>query len=101
MALIAVFLAGVCMIVVGVGEQTLIQAAVESAMRGRVMSLYGMISRGGPAVGALAMGTLSDWVGLRWPVAGGAVIAFGLWVWAKRREREIAECLEIEPKPSS
>ena len=67
-------------------------------MRGRVMSLYGMISRGGPAVGALVMGTLSDWVGLRWPVAGGAVIAFGLWVWAKRREREIAEHLEIVPK---
>jgi hypothetical protein len=31
-------------------------------MSGRVMALYGMIFRAGPAVGAVLMGTLSEYV---------------------------------------
>ena len=68
-------------------------------MRGRVMSLYGMIARGGPAVGALIMGMASSWVGLRWPVAGGAVGTLILGVWFWRRRRLMAEALEGEPLP--
>ena len=33
----------------GIGTQTLTQSALDDAMRGRVMSLYGVIFRGGPA----------------------------------------------------
>jgi len=43
-------------------------------MRGRVLSLYGLIIRGGPAIGALAMGWVADWIGLRWSVGCGAVL---------------------------
>ena len=43
--------AGFALIVVGVGEQTLLQNAVDPGLRGRVMSLYGMINRGAPAKG--------------------------------------------------
>jgi MFS family permease len=100
LALPCLFAAGFGMIVMGVAAQTLVQATVDAAMRGRIMALYGMIFRGGPALGALAMGTASDSTGLRAPVAAGAVLCIGLWVWAKLRERRIAAALEHEPDPA-
>ena len=96
LALPALVVTGFAMIVIGVGEQTLIQNAVDPAVRGRVMGLYGMIGRGAPAIGALIMGALSSYVGFRWPVAGGAVLCLFVWVWAHRRRRELARELEIE-----
>jgi len=57
------------MTITGTGAQTLIQAAVDARMRGRVMALYGMIFRAGPAVGALVMGLGSEYLGLRLPLA--------------------------------
>ncbi|HUC71840.1 MAG TPA: MFS transporter, partial [Stellaceae bacterium] len=50
LALPCVFLAGAAMTITGIGAQTLIQAAVEIGMRGRIMALYGMIFRAGPAL---------------------------------------------------
>ena len=85
LALPCAAVAGFALIVVGVGEQTLLQNAVDPGLRGRVMSLYGMINRGAPALGALIMGTLSSWVGLQWPVIGGAAICLGVWLWARSR----------------
>jgi predicted MFS family arabinose efflux permease len=96
LALPCVAIAGFGMIVLGVGEQTLIQNAVDPAKSGRVLGLYGMIGRGAPAIGALAMGGLSSLVGLQWPVAGGAVLCIGLWVWARGRQRTMAQAMEIE-----
>ncbi len=95
LALPALVVAGFGMIVLGVGEQTLIQNAVDPAVRGRVMGLYGMIGRGAPAVGALIMGALSSYVGFRWPVAGGAVLCLFVWLWAHRRRKALARELEI------
>jgi len=37
-------------------------------MRGRIMALYGMIFRAGPAIGAVLMGSLSERFGLRVPL---------------------------------
>jgi MFS family permease len=74
-ALLALLVAGSAMVASGVGTQTLLQLSVDGALRGRVLSLYGMIFRGAPAVGALAMGSLSEIFGLRWPLAGGALLA--------------------------
>ncbi len=96
-ALACVTLAGWASVVVGVGEQTLIQASVDGAVRGRVISLYGMISRGGPSLGALIMGYISEFAGLRWPVAGGAVLCLALWLWAHRRRAAMSVALETDP----
>ena len=63
LALPCVFVAGAMMTITGTGAQTLIQAAVDARMSGRVMALYGMIFRAGPAVGAVLMGTLSEYLG--------------------------------------
>ncbi len=95
-ALVATSLGGFAMVISGVAQQTLIQASVDTAMRGRVVGLFGMIVRGGPAVGTLAMGAATHYVGFRWPVAvGGAICLLGWW-WARRRERRIAEIVEKE-----
>ena len=67
------------MTITGVGAQTLIQAAVDVRMRGRIMALYGMIFRAGPALGAVLMGSLSERFGLRLPLAIGALVSCGFW----------------------
>lgn len=88
---------GFCMAVVNIADQTLIQLAVDGAMRGRVLSLYGMIFRGGPGIGALIIGYASDFVGINVPivVTGMAMAAVGLWLWL-RRDR-IAAALDVRP----
>jgi len=70
--LLAVF--GVALVILGAGTQSLIQAEVAPEMRGRVLSLNGLIIRGGPALGALVMGWAADYVGLAAPLMAGALV---------------------------
>ena len=93
-ALACLFVTGFAVIVVGAGEQTLLQNAVDPAMRGRVMSLYGMIGRGAPALGALVMGALAESLGFQVPVIAGALGCLALWHWASRRREAMARALE-------
>jgi predicted MFS family arabinose efflux permease len=99
-ALAVVALAGVVMVVAGAGTQTVLQTAVEEDMRGRVLSLFGLIFRGGPALGALAMGAASEILGLQAPLAAGALLGLlgGGLLW-RRRER-IGRSLSA-PAPAS
>lgn len=97
LALACVFIAGAAMTVTGIGAQTLIQAAVESGMRGRVMALYGMVFRAGPALGAVVMGAFSERFGLRLPLAVGAALSCGFCAFIWLKQRRIAETLEREP----
>lgn len=99
LGLIFAFVAGGSMTVSGTGTQTLMQHAVEGPMRGRVMSLYGIIFRGAPALGALLLGILSEIIGLQPALAIGGtltVLVF-LWLWRLRHlagralERDIGE----------
>jgi MFS family permease len=91
-------LLGMALIVLGIGNQTLIQSAVEPALRGRVISLYGTAARATPSVGALIIGGLAETVGLRLPVAAGALLCLAVWAWAWRRRRDYAENLETAPE---
>jgi predicted MFS family arabinose efflux permease len=97
LALPCVFLAGTAMTITGIGAQTLLQAAVDIRMRGRIMALYGMIFRAGPAVGAVLMGSLSERFGLRLPLALGALVSCGFWAWSRLKQRRMAETLEADP----
>lgn len=63
----------------GIAAQTLIQLSVDEALRGRVISVYGMIFRGGPAIGALVLGGASHWLGLQLSVFLGSLIVFAAW----------------------
>ena len=85
---------GGAFVVQGVAIQTLLQTRVATEFRGRVMASYGIVARGGPALGALAMGGISEFLGLLAPVAGGAVLCLCLWAWVVRRKRRIKEALE-------
>jgi predicted MFS family arabinose efflux permease len=96
-AVVCVGVTGFATVVVGVGEQQLLQNAVSSDLRGRVMSIYGMLSRGAPAIGAFAMGTASSFFGLQWPVAVGGIVCLALCIWALRCSRKFAPALEGEP----
>jgi predicted MFS family arabinose efflux permease len=100
-ALPCVFVAGAAMTITGTGVQTLIQAAVDPGMRGRVMALYGMIFRAGPAVGALLMGLASEHFGLRLPLAIGALASIAFWLATRLRHGRIAAALEEPPTPAA
>jgi MFS family permease len=86
----------------GIIIQSLIQANVPNEIRGRVVSLYGMIWLGIPAVGAFAMGAAADFIGFRVPVAIGAGAILIAFLWAvPRRARlraEIAKMAANRPK---
>jgi predicted MFS family arabinose efflux permease len=101
LALPCVFVAGAAMTITGIGAQTLIQAAVEVNLRGRIMALYGMIFRAGPALGAVVMGALSQRFGLRLPLAAGAVLSCLFWALTWARQRRIAETMETAPAMSA
>ena len=97
-ALPCLAVAGFGLVVSGIGAQTLVQSAVATAMRGRVMALYGMIFRGGPALGALIMGIASERTGLRMPVAAGALLCALYWLWARPQQPLVADRLETVPE---
>ena len=97
LALPCAFVAGAMMTITGTGAQTLIQAAVDARMSGRVMALYGMIFRAGPAVGAVLMGTLSEYLGLRLALALGAIVSGGFWLATRFQHKRIAAGLERPP----
>jgi len=94
LALPIMAITGGAFVVQGVAIQTLLQTTVAPEFRGRVMASYGIVARGGPALGALAMGGISEFLGLSAPVAGGAVLCLCLWAWVARRQRRIRDALE-------
>ena len=96
-ALFCTALAGFAMVALGIIELSLMQASVEGAMRGRVASLYTMIARGCPSIGALLMGYLASFFGFQIPIAGGAVLCLLVWIWALRRQDAMAASLEKIP----
>ncbi|HSR56209.1 MAG TPA: MFS transporter [Alphaproteobacteria bacterium] len=97
--LVCLFLAGAFLTIVGTSSQALMQNAVEGAMRGRVMSLYGLLFRGGPALSALIIGVLAELIGLQISIglaaAGAALVA----VMVFPRLGTMAESLEAETPP--
>jgi MFS family permease len=60
--------------------QALVQSSLPDHMRGRVMSLYGMIWRGAPALGAVTAGLAAERFGLRATFAVAAGICFIVWL---------------------
>ena len=102
LALVFLFFVGIGLVVSAVSVLSLVQVAVRGEMRGRVLAIYGIIFRGGPAVGGLAMGWAAEWTGLRWPVAGGGLLCVLVWLWVVGRLGEIRRALEsgIGEEPS-
>jgi MFS family permease len=99
--LLGAAVAAAAQIVHGVAIQTLVQGAADRAMRGRVLSLWGLIVRACPAIGALGLGALAEVVGLRLAVAVASAACLPVWWWGMQRQRRVAAVMErgIGPKP--
>ena len=67
--IVFIFSVGFTQVVTGTGTQSLMQMAVDHEMRGRVMSLYALVWRGTPAIGAIVVGWVASRTGLTWAVA--------------------------------
>ena len=87
LALVYSVILGFCMTAINISTQVLIQSTVKGVMRGRVMSFYSMISRAGPAVGAVLVGWASVYFGFEWPIIGTVVVTavVGAYVFLQRR----------------
>ena len=101
MGLVGVFFIGAAVVLGGTGTQTLMQKAVDGAMRGRVMSLYGLIYRGVPALGALAMGSAAEFIGFQASLAGGGIVCIGALIWVYGRRHVVIQALEGNPSAES
>lgn len=74
----------------GTTSQTLVQATVDDAYRGRALSVWYTVITGGQALGALILGTLAERYGFGPPLVVGGLIttAFALTLLPKRRRYE-------------
>lgn len=92
--------AGVFMSISGIAAQTIVQMASDPAIRGRTLSVYGLIMRAAPAAGALLLGVASEVAGLRLPLVLTAIACLLVWVkvW---RARDAIEAALAEPAQSS
>jgi len=78
----------------GISIQTLLQNSSSPIMVGRVLSLWGMITRAAPAMGALIYGATSEFLGLQLPVLIGCALCGLAWLRASARLPRIAPVLE-------
>ncbi|MEE8517172.1 MAG: MFS transporter, partial [Alphaproteobacteria bacterium] len=95
LALVTAF--GFSHVISGTGTQTLMQTAVANQVRGRVMSLYAMVTLGMPAVGAIIIGGVAEHLGLHIATLGAGVICLIGWVWIRLRLKVMAPALETHP----
>ena len=77
-----------------ISAQTLVQASVADDMRGRVMSLWFILTRGGPDAGALFIGIVGEAAGLPTAFTIGAIICVAIAGWAWLRRKDLANELE-------
>jgi len=78
----------------GISIQTLLQNSSSPIMVGRILSLWGMITRAAPAMGALIYGATSEFLGLQLPVLIGCALCGLAWLRASARLPRIAPVLE-------
>ena len=90
---------GAVHVVAGTAIQTMIQMVAEPALRGRVLAFYGLLWMGGAAVGALIMGVLSEWIGLRAPVAAGGAVCLLIWLWGMTMRKRVSRIIEERYSP--
>jgi len=81
---------GVGMNGVGTTGQVIVQLTVRGDMRGRVLSIWGTIARGAPALGALFLGWLSAYISFQTLIAIAALAALAFGVYAYKSRHDIA-----------
>lgn len=75
--------------------QALMQLAVDNHYRGRIMSLYLLIFRGTPAIGAVAIGLAAESLGLQWAFVIAAAACAVLFMAIAPSYRTIVNAIEV------
>ena len=79
--------AGFSMIITNAVANSLLQSLVADQFRGRLMSVYSLISVGlSQVLGAFVAGAIASAIGVDWAIGGGAAIMLGFAMYAFRRE---------------
>lgn len=77
-------------VVFSVSSQSLVQHAVDEDTRGRLMSSWFMLNRGGPALGTFFFGIVAELIGLSWPIIlGSGVIVLTVLLCLLYRKRAL------------
>tara|TARA_B100000315_G_C14581961_1_gene590945 strand:- start:2156 stop:3403 length:1248 start_codon:yes stop_codon:yes gene_type:complete len=98
LALACMTFLGFSLVIMAVASQSLVQNAVDSTKRARVISLSTGMAVGFPALGALILGSLGDVLGVQAPVLGAAALCLTYWLWASRRLRRQSDLMEADPE---
>ena len=91
---VLIAIVGFFIVLGAITSQTLIQSAVDSGIRARVISITMVLAWGLPAVGALGMGWIAEFLGLPFTLALGGALTVLLWLWAHRTGKQLAPILE-------
>jgi predicted MFS family arabinose efflux permease len=91
---------GFCMGINAAASQLVVIVDAPAFASGRILSLWGTIIRGGPALGALAMGGSFDLLGYRWPVWAGAGVSAAAIVVTSLLMRQARAVERIELRPA-
>ncbi|MDA0652162.1 MAG: MFS transporter [Proteobacteria bacterium] len=78
---------------VNVTGQVIVQTTVKGELRGRVMSLWGLLNRSGPAVGAVILGSISGYAGFQWPMLAGVFLSAVVAVFVFTKRQSIRQTL--------
>jgi predicted MFS family arabinose efflux permease len=70
---------------------TLLQITAPDRLRGRVMSLYSLVTQGMTHLGGLQAGFMADWVGAPWSVGVGAAISLSYGTFVALRYRKVRD----------
>ncbi|MCY3815261.1 MAG: MFS transporter [Gammaproteobacteria bacterium] len=84
-------------VVFSVSSQSLVQHAVDEDTRGRVMSSWFMLNRGGPALGTFFFGIVADLIGLSWPIILGSGVVLITVLLCLLYRRRVLEKSNIRP----
>ncbi len=98
-ACVALALSGASDNVSSIYRNTMMQAAVPDAMRGRLQGLFIVVVAGGPRVGALYAGTLATLTTLWFPPLLGGVLVIALVAMLARRSRRFHDYDAENPEP--
>ncbi len=94
LAMLSAALIGASASMHGISVQTLIQSATAAEFRGRMLSLWGLITRAFPALGALALGMAGEFFGLRIPTLVAVGLFLGVFAWGLSRLGTMERALE-------
>jgi MFS family permease len=81
----------------GIGSQVLVQSSIHAAMRGRVVSVWSLIMRAGPPVGAWVLGSIAEFIDLQTVFIVATVIYTIIFLAMIPRFKMLAQHMETIP----